>query len=507
MNKEILISNTKLKIVSYPVPAGKKFRLPNKSGMKYQFVITVDKNLEVHYHNTEKVYEVDIPAATCYAIEKTAQKNPVQDYSRDDYNMILSMICGMPNQFLDTMEELCVATKDKNVIKFFYKAYSRDGMAAFKDFLMKLKADPDYKVGEELEVSSRVYKFGKRYSIYQLAKDLVNDHAKICIDQDLVGKYKRITASKTEKPEEIQYNMDLWQDVEGLIGNKSRANLSLQYTCLVDVEIPENKYGIKPGTMRNLKCIRTFNLVRDGVRNMPYIAVAVSKDLMRKLKGTKAVGMNLIYKNHILLDLSKLPVISRHDIKKYSVNNLAETEVQKYIADIAVDYYSRLANKQYKEPKKVKRITPAEKFLQSLGIYEDTYYPEREKNVKEGYDYQAVELQSHVGGDLPVDNFNTICTYIAGGQAKNKKQKSIFFILDNIKGQGKDLAYWSDQQKELQKKLRDIKFHLILSKNVLVQEKKKKPYLCSVVPSVSIFGSKEFSGTVKWNFKTVKVNV
>ena len=57
MNKEILISNTKLKIVSYPVPAGKKFRLPNKSGMKYQFVITVDKNLEVHYHNTEKVYE------------------------------------------------------------------------------------------------------------------------------------------------------------------------------------------------------------------------------------------------------------------------------------------------------------------------------------------------------------------------------------------------------------------------------------------------------------------
>ena len=59
MNKEILISNTKLKIVSYPVPAGKKFRLPNKSGMKYQFVITVDKNLEVHYHNTEKVYEVN----------------------------------------------------------------------------------------------------------------------------------------------------------------------------------------------------------------------------------------------------------------------------------------------------------------------------------------------------------------------------------------------------------------------------------------------------------------
>lgn len=517
--KEVLISGSRFKVVSYDViPGRENFNLPNKKGMAYQFLVGYDRAdyQSVRRYDTSGKSSIINQSAHLLAVEKTKVRNQPQQYEREDLNLILMCLSGAPMYFLELVEALVLATKDQPLIKMFYKTYGSENIINFKKECVQIVANNMWQ--PEVDIAAHypcAYKKGRRYSIYRLVQDLVEDHAKILTDPDLIGAYERITASKKQRPEEVKVVEDQWQEIHSLVGNKTRANLSLQFTSYVDVTVPENDLGVKPGPRRNLECIKTFSLVKDGVLNMPLIAAKVSDKLAHKLRAVGCIKMKLIYKNSLLLDLSSIPVISKGDMKKFDSDDLGSAEMDLFVSNMAIDYLNLKKNQSYvRKTKSKKNISPQELFLRKLGIFDDKYYPQNEIGVREGRNYQTTELLTSIER-VPSDSgqvFSAIRSYVKDGAidkncVKNAVNRTnLEWILANIDKLAWDLDKWKAFNKSANNKLRDMKFQIIMSKVANFYES-KKPYVGKKKARVQLFEDPNRSVDVKWRFKDTNVNV
>lgn len=518
MLKEVKINNTRLKVVIHRLQEGKEFFLENKEKMLYQFIITSDCNLqEIRCFYTSGINSIKLLGSIGYTIEKCDTFNKGERYSDEEVKIILTTIIGTPFKYLSLIEEICISLGDENVINNFYSSYGKRGLTNFKENLFDLIADPLYSpLPKNVNNSHKrlIYKSGKRYSVYRLLKDLVADKAKILVDQELIGEYNRISASKKRKPEEVNYNVSSWESVQGLVGNSSRANLSLQYTSTVSVQIPDNFYNIPKEIGENLKCIKTYNVIRDGVLNVRFMAVEVSEALRKKLNRVGCVQSCVIYNNRLLLDLTKLPIISKSELEPINPVEIAKLEVEKFIAKIAIIYYTKLENR-FSDPiinEKDNSIekTEKDKYLRSLGIVGKCYYPIKEIREKENRSYTTTEFSISLSSILGTDIgkiYRSIGSYISTGSVDKflpvQKRSILVDILESIKGYS--LEYWEKRQNSIIKQLRQKVFHCIMSKGILKSNRVK--FLEDTVTQIAVLdGSKDFA-KISWKVKEINVNV
>lgn len=507
MIQEVLISNARLKIKAEEIGRDGIVRLSQKNQMRAQVVITSDENDIVKCYDARYLNEVQTRGASkAYVILKTREICPEQEYSIQELRTILTMIVGYPKVFLDTVEDLCLAVKDCRIIEQFYSTYSKEGLDEFEDVVQGMLLDYRWRPEiEEGKIYTKFYKKGRRYSVYRLIKDLVADHARILIDPDLVGEYKRITASKTVKPENIKYITDALVKVSGYVGNRTRANLSLQYKAQVDVEVPENEFGVKPGVIRNLETMKSFNIIKDGVLNMPLLGVEVSENLARRLRAVGCIEMGIIYKNLYLLDLGRIPIVSRADLVKYPSWVLAELEAKRYTAKIGQDFMRM--HGEMKKPRS-KKVSDAENFLRKLGIFRDKYYPIHEQRVQTGESYYTTELLTKISSlpDNTSDIIKSISSYLhgqslSGGGAKIQTLKK---VLDFINQANKPVEYWETLEKECVDRIRDIKFQMIMMKTGHFFKDHKRPRIEATKKRVEVCGTQI---DVSWRFARRKVMI
>jgi len=516
MLREVKISNTRLKIVVHRLREGNDFFLESKNRMLYQFIITSDYNFQkIRYFYTSRVDSIKLLGNIGFTIEKCDSLNRRKRYTDEERKIILINIIGTPLNYLSLIEEMCISLEDENVINSFYSSYGRRGLTNFKEGLFDLIADPLYspKITQNLS-RRRIYKSGKRYSVYSLLNDLVKDKAKILVDQDLIGKYSRISASKKQKPAEVRYDTSCWENIQRLVGNSSRANLSLQYVSTVNVQIPDNPHNIPKKAGENLKCIKSCNIIRDGMLNVPFIAVQVSKSLKRRLIGTGCIRSCVIYNNRLLLDLSKLPIISRSELEPIDPVEIAKLEVEKFIAKIAIIYYTKLENRFNDPTPSEKPMSPEliekTKYLRSLGIVDRFYYPVNETREKENRSYSATELQVTLSNILGTDIgkvYRSIGSYISTGSVDKflsaPKRVILTEILESIKGY--NLEYWEKRQTSITNQLRRKVFHSIMSKGILKGDRVK--FLEDTVTEIAILDGSENFARVSWKIKEININL
>lgn len=417
-----------------------------------------------------------------YTLVKRSGKVGQIQYTPDQVKTILRVLATLPHDALDVREQLILATGDQELIDLFYDSYGGDQWDGWLKEIADRLVDPGYNPGTQATpvTQARTYKSGRRYSVYRLIHDLANDPgSKILISPDLIGKYQRITASKTVKPADTTYLTDDWCQVVGYQGNKTRANLSIQYQSKVVVDVPQNPHGVEAGP-RELKCIRSMSLIKDGRLHVQSIGVMVSEGLARRLRGTGAVtDGNLIYKGALLLDLTKMPVISKSEIRPCPDWFLADLELRLATASLALDYIGVVkGTKQMPGSKPV--YTPAEQFLRDLGIYGDEYIPKRETPVREGTQYSVREVMAKITG-LENDSLK-VWKYFSDKVRSTKysprvnNRKGLDAIISLV-GQtpgtiDEQEKYWTEKKKELSALLRDKKFQMIMSKRVPSEDKK-----------------------------------
>jgi hypothetical protein len=526
IKEKFSISNSRLSVVSITATPGNdqaSVKIPIndiKKMMRYQVLSICDATTKYPITaSSATLQEVNLAGRSIkditaiYALVKEPTKSGDVQHTAEEVKAIMSMVYSLPDYALGVKEQLLRDTKDTALINCFYDGYG-DKNTMRNEILSRLN-DQNYSVGTvKFTAQTKTYSPGKRYSIYRLIHDLVDDNAKILLSADLVGKYSRITASKKIVPGDTTYLSDDWCHVTGYTGNKHRANLSLQYQGKVQIDVPANQVGVVPGP-RELKCIRTVTLIKDGRPHIDKLGVIVSEKLARRLRGTGCVeDANLIYKGGLLLNLTKLPVISKAEIKKVASWYLAELEVKKYVADLAIDYIGIQRGVVPMPGSTPAAKDPKDAFLNSLGIYGDTYVPNREKPTKEGRQYSTREVHSSISGveNDPLKQWKFISDYVRGTQYQPRVKSKVVMdhIIKHINPKNLRLddleKEWTVKQKKIANELRDRKFQLIMSKTMDFNDARGKDAM-SLVKSVQLFDDPTKNVTVSWKIKTKNIKI
>lgn len=490
---KIRIKNTNLELVRLNYYSLGYNRIENldKKKLKYQVVYFTSPKKDDKELSTYRLaygvssFTLDTNVSSIYdeawIIQKTKEPEE-KDLSYDRYELstLLGILNTMIAQHLDMAELLCHAIEDGPLLNLFYSSYG--DFSQFKSRIKELDENPVTKFPDKKYALQ--YQRSK-YSVYDLLYDLKKDGAEIYIGPDLIT-YKKISAGPKREYKDI-YS---WSKVSSVLGNKERANLSLVSYSEVSVNIPENEFGIEPGD-RKLKEYRTCCIIKDGILWTRQIGVRISQKLHKKLVPTGCIIGDLLYKNDYFLDLSKIPVIGKKHLKVTRFN-LAKLEVESELLNIAIQY------KVIKDKIPARTFSDTEKFLHKLGIYDGTYCKVDKiiKYLKKSETVHSITTEL----DLIKDCKNQIKDFVRKGRCLNPRLEA---YLGTLKADELNVTELKKKKAEVERKIRDYKFKLILSKYLKFTE-----HLSPRIPqnySVDIPGDKKI--LVKWQNKLKKIEL
>lgn len=407
-------------------------------------------------------------------VKEKGKKFETFEYSVDEIRTIISFAGSSSFNYISLTESLLLSTRCKDLIDDFYQTYGISRFGEFNKYLGSLLIDFDKNVtnlnfySKSIELPS-IYSRSNQYSVVSLLEDLVKDKSYILIDEDILGKkYNKISTSYnyliSEKPEILN---DGWGKVEYILGNKTRANLSINMTQNIKISVPKNDLGI--GDSIEVPWSRSYCIIKDGFLWQRRLAVRVSEKLKNKLKRYKGLVYNeLLKSNELLLDLSKLPIISRSRIGGHSLHYLSELAVKEKLSSIAIEYLNFISPD--------KKMSDKEKFLSDLGIVDGKFLPNKieEKYSKE---YYSDAILSNIV-ELSIDRSTREYIYsnIKSSSAKGdliKYYKIIYDFLnkyvipeESSKSVEDIKKYWEKEYRRLNSTYRDQIFKLIMSKNL-----------------------------------------
>lgn len=436
------------------------------------------------------------------------------EYDLEEIKLLLSFAGSSLFDYISLTESLLIATRYQSLIQTFYQAFGEERKNNFRTLLkVTISKDGELEKCDFLPKNTiiPIYK-RSRYSVCSLLDDLIKDNAKILMSEDLLGTYKNISVSFNDIKEKEE-----WSNIVGLLGNKTRANLSISINQKVEVDIPENDFGIGSKYLANFK--KSYCIIRDGILWQRRLAVKVSKKLENKLRRYRGlVTDNLLMDGEILLDLSRLPIISKSKIHSFSINNLSELATKEKLSHFAIEYLEYISDNSSK-------VTDKELFLSSFGI--DKYgnygnyspYVINKKSEIDNYYVSTINPRF-------IDNFGfglskTKRKYyydLIWHNLYSKDSNSVFYDIseflfkqvisklttENINEQKR---YWTEENKKANKQLRSEIFKLIMTKNLKFdhnnsKNKQKILYNNSRV-SVSVYGVKDI--IVTWTIDRSKI--
>ena len=478
--REIEISNSKLKLVSYQYNT--KDELVNKDSLRYHIAIslksqsvTVIKNIAISdeywfIENSNESYGNNIY------------------YNNVDFKDLVLMIKCLTKYFLynsnnlEVLEKLILSTKDDTIISKFYDIYGKNDIKDYALLLDNIVNTENYKRVPCKNLYNNMYTRERNYSVYKLLNELSFERAEILLDPSLVGDYNAVSKRKVDRRKDNEIQYDKWSKIYGLTKNKTRANISISYTGKALVQVPNNPYNIIPGE-REVNVKKSICIIKDGKLNQNKIGIRASSKLVGKLKKL-GVAEPLLYKNECLVNLSKLPIISKKDIKLVSSYYMAKIEASYMVAKVVTEYldlfypekvittnYLNLEEKQKDE------------FLRSIGIVGDFYVPNKADLVNQD-SYTTVELVTNIDSNIipqvASKRYNLYRVYKNNGACKNASINSILRHVDFTGDIDKLRKYWKERLDKLAEEIRKRKFQIIMSKvtkfsdNVFIDDVYKK---------------------------------
>lgn len=317
MINEIKLSGLRYKVVRIEPGSIKEI----KKRLVYQHAVSIDDK-DVMYVSLCGSCTIGVP---CYALARTYEEPKEREYTTEELRILLGLLweATMKVKIPRFTEILVRGISDSELNKGFYDHVSSD---YFKARIQYLYENPQGYKRDNVHVS--LYD-RQRYSVYQLVKDLVKDGAEICIDPEII-KYEKISTGHSPRlPEEN------WVKSIAVQGNKNRANLSILY------KLESGSYG-------------SMCFVKDGALHTSLALVRINGDRLKKiLYGARVVSDTFIFKNELLLDLEKIPVIGKKFISRVKEDDYLRSCVNLLIQEQAYKFacYNHPEAKEEKERK------------------------------------------------------------------------------------------------------------------------------------------------------------
>lgn len=446
--KEIKILNSNLKLVEIPINReGKISLLPIlKDYLKYQDVVLVGPSGFTSLEKIHKITEVTVcknPKETsAWVIKKTEEiYKESEELDQDEMNTLLTFIYHYSSINIEFTDLLIDTLGDYKLYKKWNSVYGPNNIRQFKRDISNIIGSQLTDFEPEPYILPKVYKTGKTYSVQNLLEDLESDKADILIDPELIGKYSRISLGG-KFPDNVKTMVHDWQPVIGILGNKTRANLSLQYKLQVSVPIPENPYI--SDTERKCFTNAAICIVKDGELWTKCLGVRVSSKLAGKLKRLGLIKMPLLGKNEYLINFSDIPVAKKTKVSSYE---LAKLELRLMISNLALKYFEI-------ENSKVEKESDEEIFLKELGIIGTQYYPKKTTvDYSSTSSYKVIELKARFTPRIP--RIETGVVY------RNGIETELINLINR-----KTKEEWLEEFRIAQQELRATKFKFIMTRDM-----------------------------------------
>lgn len=432
-------------------------------------------------------------------------------YDAEDIKLLLSFAGCSRFKYINLTEKLVLASRSRKAIRTFYSSYGSEDISGFSSNLSNL-IEAYFKSEDFYDSYPQIVPMYERsrYSVHSLIEDLFKSGAKIMMNEDLLGEYNRISDSPIidYSKSNIIIDYEHWCDFVDIVGNKTRANISIKIRRPVKIiNIPENKFGIDKEL--NVFGDKSFCIIRDGMLWQKKIAVKVNDTLRKKLGRYKdLISAELLDKNELVLNLTKLPVETKSQMHCLSLGELSKVALREKLAGVALEYLSMF----YPEADGSKVIDEKGAFLYTLGVdsdgsflFNDTTVTKIAESVVEET-YMANQIQCSISGlgTLKKRGYSYTSFY-NNGYCDNKiideflNANHFKKITNNIIAK-EAWRYWTDQKIKNSKKLRKYIFGLIMNKNLKFDQKDKS--------GINQLFSRNIMTTINDVYKvTTKVNI
>lgn len=475
----IKINDSKLSIIKLDFTKGdSSISGIDKSKLRYQ-VVLLTKPGDSAFTCLPATPTLSIPAACkragyteAWVIEKGSTKWSGVKYTGDEKETMLKWTKYLYPAHLDTAEILVRAVGYGNVQRMFYESYGTDLIRYFYRSIDDITSRIAKGTGKNDKKYAQTY-YRSKYNILEFLRDIIQaGDVQIYTDPDLIGKYKRISRKLVLSGTIVP---DKWCKVIGIVGNRTRANLSLGYETKIEIEVPENEFGVVTGK-RLLDTKRSFCIVKDGVVWGKWLGIKTrNTSLVRKMRAAGMIECPIVFSDEYLVDLEKLPAIGKNKTRDITSHLMAKAEANIVLDKLAGAWARRM---EYMEKASLttcpKVFTPiatsdADKFLHGLGIYGNEYIP-RETHVDTvSRTYTAYEVCGHVIG-VAADPGTDARRYI-NGDVKNAISAE---FLDKVKkDHAESKRTWSEEVEMWETKLRKdiarlrfLKYRFILGKTL-----------------------------------------
>lgn len=398
----------------------------------------------------------------------------------------------------EIVKQILTTIKDGKFLDLYADAYGKQKLFEFQTEIRKAVYD-DKARGKKL-TDAQIKAIKSKYCVMDLINDLTSDDAnKVCVaspdfqynrigskqvakvelsDSDKVTLSKCLSTrdlkeaqAKIEAEKTVKVNpIDKGYPITDLVWNEDRANLSIQSTIDVELELPKNNVKL---TIVKSKIIRNYTIIKDGIINVTELPLILSNSTYDKLIENELLVFKKDKKlpngtHKVLLDFSKLPIINTAKIRACKMSTLTKNALKLNDYKFELKYLGYL--------KKELGITDSTssgskynaeqaQFLADLGIKNGTYSP-KTLTEKSGDFYMALTLNSEFNGIKSLPKIEDVEKKLKSGKSLTQGEAYMNAVMNYI-----DTKYLSKKKGDDYKNAVKTAFDAITLKKREVGEK------------------------------------
>jgi len=259
-------------------------------------------------------------------------------------------------------------------------------------------------------------------TVTKLAEQLESASTK----EDIKALAQQIVAHEDFNPEFVPKDVGL-KSLNNIVFNESRPNISLQTDQKGTVAIPEfyqKKYGL-PSTVET-KIVRNYAVVKDGIVNMKKLPVVIDANSFHELIGLGVIEGRLpssITNNPIVLDLTRIPLLSRADVFNRDLEDFCfahlELEDLKARQKVLKHFRDQLSDTRTSAGFSSRFGEEAAKWMYEIGIRDYGFSPPVSVNNETTDVYLSNELSVKIKGLSSLPSLKAVADKVTGNKKLN----------------------------------------------------------------------------------------
>jgi hypothetical protein len=342
----------------------------------------------------------------------------------------------------DLVEDLLYYIGDKKFISQYQSSFGKQKLFVFQndiaaavfDKTLRGEIDPSYKASDDrycvidffnelstnednlVRVASEDFNYN-RIGAKSVDKVVLTDEEKKALAEAKSTAAAEAILNKAKERQVKMTKIDKGYPLDSFVWNEDRANLGGLFNIEVELELPENKFGL---TKVNSTIFRNYTIIKDGIVNIPVLPLIITKDTLNAIKKHDGVVVTIQKEldngmTQCLVDISALPVINKKKIKGAKKAEMTKLALNLTDSKFCLKYLKSLVTKAAPAPLSDGYTPEQADYLASLGITSKGYNPPKEA-VKDGDFYMAPTINSAFKGFSSEPKISDVLDKVKGGK-------------------------------------------------------------------------------------------